>query len=121
LWPRAESFPKRLRLLRATEFQRVFQDSRKTGDQTLTVLGRPNGQGYARLGTVVSRKSVPLAVARNRVRRLIRESFRRNQRLLAGLDVIVLGRRGCDGRSSEDLRATMETCWRELVRKCEQS
>jgi ribonuclease P protein component len=116
-----ESFPKRLRLLRGTEFQRVFQESRKTGDQTLTVLGRPNGQDYARLGMVVSRKSVPLAVARNCVRRLIRESFRRHQRLLAGLDVIVLGRRGCDGRGSEDLRAALERCWRELVRKCEQS
>ena len=50
---------------------------------------RPNALPYARLALVVPKRYAPRAVDRNRVRRLIREVFRLNQRRLAGEDLVV--------------------------------
>jgi ribonuclease P protein component len=44
----------------------------------------------ARVGTIVAKRYARKAVLRNKVRRLIRESFRHNKSLLAGLDLVVL-------------------------------
>jgi ribonuclease P protein component len=44
----------------------------------------------ARLGIVVAKRNVKSAVARNKVKRLIRESFRKQQEQLSGLDVVVV-------------------------------
>ena len=57
------------------------------------LFARPSGgDGQARLGITASRK-VGNAVVRNRVKRRIREWFRRGgQAQLAGLDVVVIAR-----------------------------
>jgi len=50
---------------------------------------RPTALAYARLALVVPKRFAPRAVDRNRVRRLIRETFRLNQLQLAGQDLVV--------------------------------
>ncbi len=52
-------------------------------------MARPNEQGGARLGLVVSRRLYPRAVDRNRVRRRIREAFRHVAAALPALDFVV--------------------------------
>jgi ribonuclease P protein component len=49
----------------------------------------PNDLGYARLGMVVGKRQLKFASARNRVRRIIRETFRLYSPTLPGLDVVV--------------------------------
>ena len=48
-----------------------------------------NGGVLARLGIVVSKRVARRAVDRTYVKRLIRETFRREQKKLAGFDVLV--------------------------------
>ena len=43
---------------------------------------------------MIGKKNVKLAVQRNRLKRLIRESFRHNQETLAGWDIVVIARKG---------------------------
>lgn len=50
---------------------------------------KPNNLGYPRLGIVVSKKTARRAVARNYMRRVLREWFRLNREKLGGLDVVV--------------------------------
>ena len=54
------------------------------------MLARRNDGERARLGVIVAKKNIPLAVQRNRFKRITREVFRRS--LIGGLDVIVLAK-----------------------------
>lgn len=87
------AFPKRLRLLRPREFERVFGQRCSAAAGPLVVYAAPNDLGHPRLGLTVSRK-VGSAVARNRWKRLLREAFRLTQHDLPSLDMICLPRAG---------------------------
>ena len=63
-----------------------------TGYFRLFVLGRLDG-GVTRLGITVTRK-VGKAVRRNRIKRLVREWFRRTDLGLEACDLIVIAKRG---------------------------
>jgi len=111
-------FPKRCRLLKPAEFKAVFDHRCICGGPLFTQYAAPNNSDAARLGLVVSRKVSLLAVDRNRVKRLVRESFRHQGALLSGLDVVVVARRPATGASSGDLRAALQDNWKALSRKC---
>lgn len=112
------TFTKQQRLLSPAEFKAVFNDAPfRASHQHLLILSRPNQLPIARLGLVIAKKHIRLAVNRNRVKRLIRESFRHHQQQLAGLDVIVLARRGLDTLDSQDIYQQLENQWQRIVRK----
>jgi ribonuclease P protein component len=52
-------------------------------------MARPNELGHARLGMIVSKRLFSRAVDRNRIRRLIRETFRLSVQTLPALDLVV--------------------------------
>jgi ribonuclease P protein component len=85
------SFPKRVRLLKASEFERVFAARNSLGNSSFGLFGASNELGYARLGTTVSRK-VGNAVERNRWKRLLREAFRLSQSKLPAFDFVCVAR-----------------------------
>ncbi|OYY95374.1 MAG: ribonuclease P protein component [Hydrogenophilales bacterium 28-61-23] len=70
------------------EFSSVFRFRCVCALPGLDLLAAPNGLEYPRLGLIVPKKIIPTAVARNRIKRLIRESFRLNQNELIGLDLV---------------------------------
>jgi ribonuclease P protein component len=91
--PPTGPFPREARIRRAREFREITELGRRYASSAFVVLVRPaGGSGRVRLGVTASRK-VGNAVERNRVKRLIREWFRRVGRaLLPGLDVVVIAR-----------------------------
>ncbi|MFO1351217.1 MAG: ribonuclease P protein component [Gammaproteobacteria bacterium] len=96
------------------EFSRVFDQPDKTTGYCFAVLARTNGLSYPRLGLAISRKAVPLAIARNRVKRLVRESFRCHQQVLGGVDIVVVSRSGVAERPSAVIFKSLEQHWQEL-------
>jgi ribonuclease P protein component len=89
-------FPKSRRLLKASEFDRVFRRRRSQGDGMLVVYACENGLPHPRLGLVASRK-VGNAVIRNRWKRCLRDAFRLAQHELPwGVDLVVLPRVGAE-------------------------
>ena len=93
---RPHGFPPALRIRRKKEFDLVFREGARAGDGLLVVIARPNGGPHPRLGLAVGR-GVGGAVVRNRVKRLLRESFRlHRERLPEGHDLVVIARDGTD-------------------------
>jgi ribonuclease P protein component len=82
-------FPGRYKLLKTDEFSSVFSFRRRIFGDSLAMYFMPNSLGYPRLGIVVSKKTARRAVARNYMRRVLREWFRLNREQLGGLDVVV--------------------------------
>lgn len=109
-------YPRGLRLLTAAEFQQVFtRCEHKASDRLMTVLAVNNGLGHPRLGTAVSIKAAGNAVKRNRIKRLIRESFRHHQLALAGLDLVVTVRHGLSVRSNSQILNILDAHWRTIA------
>jgi ribonuclease P protein component len=80
------------RLTRRSDYQRVYARHCQVSDQWFRVYGVPNDLNRSRVGLSVSRR-VGNAVQRHRVRRGIRETFRRNKdKLTRSWDVIVVAR-----------------------------
>jgi len=108
-------FTKKNRLNRPIEFQQVFRSSCRSIDDSLLVIARENGLGYARLGLAISRRQVRAAAARNKLKRIVRESFRKNQHLLSGLDVVVTARGQLALINSKLLNNALPRHWEKLV------
>jgi ribonuclease P protein component len=79
----------RRRLRSAREFDAVFQRGRRLPGRLFLMVVAENRERSDRLGLAVSRR-VGGAVARSRVRRLLRESFRRMAHGTTGLDIVVV-------------------------------
>ncbi len=86
-------FGKRARLTLHGEFIAVQQRGRRVHAGAYLVVAAENGLGRARLGVSVS-KRIGNAVVRNRVKRWVREAFRRAAADLPALDVVVVARSG---------------------------
>ncbi|EIJ42039.1 ribonuclease P protein component [Beggiatoa alba B18LD] len=114
-------FSRQQRLLKAADFKKVFEKSYKSGDRYFTVLARANGLSQARLGLAIAKKQMKLAVMRNRVKRLARESFRLHQHTLAGLDCVVLARQNLADIENATLLCSLIRHWRFLAAQCKKS
>ena len=66
----------------------------------------------------VSVRALGSAVRRNRLRRLIRESFRLRQRELPGVDIVITARAAARGAQAYELRQSLESHWQNVIRKC---
>lgn len=95
----AEDFPKTARLRKRPEFLRVSRTGRKIHTANFLVISKANDKGKARLGITVSGK-VGNSVVRNRIKRLVREFFRRRRHELGpGVDILVIARKSAPGLS----------------------
>lgn len=79
---------------------------------------RPNALGAPRLGLAVAIRTAGSAVARNRVRRIVRESFRLAQHELPAVDIVVAARAPVKTASSRELRASLGPLWNKVAIRC---
>ncbi len=101
--------------MHATEFDNVFKNGQRSGDRFFTVLFHPNTGDGPRLGFAISKQKVRLAVGRNRLRRLVRESFRRRAASLPAIDLVVMARDATRAAARGELSASLEKHWLRIT------
>jgi ribonuclease P protein component len=98
-------------LRRKPDFDAVHARGRRWTSEFFTVTARSNDLGWPRIGLAVASKTAGGSVGRNRIRRLIRESFRLRQHDLPSLDFVVSARTAAKATAARDLRTNLDTLW----------
>ena len=125
-------------LKQASDFKKVFKKPAVSADSYFKILATRGGGERHRLGMAVSRKLDKRAVVRNRIKRLIRESFR--QRFLTVqetrssadsgrksghesivMDVVVLPRRESATICNKRLFISLDKHWSRLEARVKES
>lgn len=98
-------------MLTAAAFGRVFKKATRSRDKLFTVLCRESKEETARLGLAISKKHCRKATARNRIKRVIRESFRLHPEQLAGLDIVVINQPAAATVDKGVMKDSLERHW----------
>jgi len=112
------TLPARLRLRRKGDFDAAYARGRRLGDGFFAVTVRRNDVGAPRLGLAVAVKVAGGAVSRNRLRRIIRESFRLHQRELPAADLVVSARPAARMAAAGALRESLAALWKKVGEQC---
>jgi len=117
--PRA-AFTSKQKLTKAIEFKRVFNKPFVSSDACFKILARISTGESARLGMAVSRQIDKRAVGRNRIKRVVRESFRLRYRERGTcVDIVVLPRQATASMSNERLFHSLKKHWSRLENEFE--
>lgn len=101
------------RLQSKKEYAQVFSQANKTVVSDLILLHRINDLGHARLGFAVSKKNISRANQRNRIKRIVRESFRTHT--LPAVDLVVLAKKGARHLENRTIYSNLELAWEKLT------
>ncbi len=77
-------------------------------------LALAHSREQGRIGVIVSKKNIRKAVFRNRIKRMTRESFRMNQHLLTGLDIVIIARASMGQLDDKGLSKLLDKAWTKL-------
>lgn len=105
-------FDKSRRLLKKDDYDGVFHQATKLVTPCFILLYRSNTVGHARLGLALSKKTIAKAHERNRVKRVLRETFRIRQ--LPALDIVFLARPGISRVENLTLITQLKPIWDKL-------
>lgn len=111
-------FTRQSRLLKPAQFKQVFNRPIRSSDRCFRILARSNETRCHRLGLAVAKKACPKAVGRNRIKRIVRESFRTH---LAGqtdtltLDFVVLPSANAANETNQVLSESLNKQWQKLI------
>jgi len=115
-----ERFPKQRRIRKRPEFLQVQGCGRKAHSRFFVGLFLPGAGGATRMGVTTTRRIGP-AVTRNRVKRIVREAFRRGGMMLPrGIDIVIVAREAASESESRLLFDDLTTLGRR-VRKMTES
>ena len=110
-------FPRSYRLTARRQFVEVYNRGRKVRRRGFMAFGLPNEVGACRIGLTVTKRTGN-AVARNRIKRKLRDVFRRHrEQMPVAMDLVVNGGSAILGMSARELEREFLAAVRDLMRK----
>ena len=110
----SEDFPKRNRIRNANLFKNLINTGRRSRLKYANIITAGNNLGYPRLGISIAKKAVPRAVDRNRLKRIYREIFRKNKKLLGTRDLLIICSQNINAKSDPYMAADIRHYFTEL-------
>ncbi|MGN1393768.1 MAG: ribonuclease P protein component [Succinivibrionaceae bacterium] len=109
-----ENFKREYRLYTPQHFDNVFNNPCRLSTKGLTVLIKKNDLNGARIGLIVSKKQFKKAVWRTKIKRLIRESFRKNRNSLNSYDIVVIAKYDLLKLANNEIFYLIENLWKKI-------
>ncbi|ADL13834.1 ribonuclease P protein component [Acetohalobium arabaticum] len=99
-----ESFPKSERLTKTHQFQQVYNHGYSIANNLIVMYMLKKKQKQRRIGFSVSKK-IGNAVVRNRIKRILKEIYRRNKnKLITNIDLVLIGRKRISDSSYQEIK-----------------
>ena len=111
-----DSFPAKFRIKKSADFRKVFSLGEKSYSPNFVLYKKPNSFGFPRLGITVGRRVSPSSVRRNRMKRVLREIFRKNKSFFSSNDVVFLVKNDILEKRFSELLPEIEKLTRERGR-----
>jgi len=113
-----QKHPKESRLLKASEYQFVYQQGDWVSNRELVANFYQHNTSVSKLGITVSKKVSKLAVDRNRIKRQIREWFRKKDLQKLSIHLIVTAKPNSNSKTNREIQHSLEDLWRKVQKKC---
>ena len=118
--------PPERRIRRKSDFDAAYAHGQRCGNGffAVTVYSRTQDgrrMDGPRIGLAVAVRTAGGSVQRNRIRRVIRESFRLHQHELPAADLVVSARARARGAAGPELHAALAALWKKVVLVCAKS
>ena len=111
-------FTKQQRLLTPAAFREVFDaPERKLHQSHLMAFVRTNTHEQPRVGMAITKRKVPTAVARNLIKRQIREQFRIKSLKLENKDIVFIVKKSIKGLDSKELKNEINNIFKKIEKK----
>ncbi len=98
------SFPAKFKVKTPRDFRNILSEGTKTHSKNFILYAKPNSLGFPRLGVSVGKKASASAVKRNRMKRVLREVFRRNKPAFSSNDLVFVIKNDVSGKKFSELR-----------------
>ncbi len=93
----------------------MFSQGRKFVRPGVVLIAAPSTQVEARLGLALAKRRIARSVDRNRIKRVVRESFRHARSSLGPVDIVVLARSRSGELSNRDLFGQLAAIWPDIA------
>lgn len=97
-------------------FRCVYSKRQRLLDRYYVLYYLNNDIGHSRLGVVASKRSVKKAIIRNRVRRMVKEVFRRQKNQLPSFDLVFIAKACASEASNRELYKCINRLLEQLVK-----
>jgi len=110
--------PSGLRYLKSPhEFRKIFDEGKRQHCPhfLLCFVPKETGVVYPRLGISISKANIPLAVQRNRIKRLVREAWQKKKYEKLGKNAVIVAKKGTDALKNNDITREITDIFDKLL------
>ena len=104
--------------MKPSEFQTIYKHGQWVANRELVANFKSQNNHTSRIGITVSKKVSKRAIDRNRIKRQIREWFRRKKLLCADFDLIITAKPSVIIKTNQEIQHSLNDLWRKVQKKC---
>lgn len=110
-------FSKNLRIRHQSAFDAVFKSRKRINGRFGALRFYHAKCDHARLGVIIGKRSVRLAVKRNQIRRVVREQFRHFQHQLGDFDLVFVAFKQANDAAPSELQQCVRQLFTTLIKR----